>query len=261
MVDTIKVGRSANILHVVKALDDAAGSEVILKTSDRSQHGAGALVLVDSDVPQPGVGCYGHIDGGHREDDGELAGAGVRSDGVDDVLVVVDSTQGGHRAAAGHQEELLSTLSLGIWTGDLEHVQLQLNLTDVVVHPGDHQVAHGGGGGRVDPVGAVLVCVAVTDVLKMTADSEARGAGPHWFAALVMAVLLGVAGPVTVAGGETHSVGEPHHGEQTQEPTASVSGPVLYHVRPGGRNCALFTKHKVELPVQPVDHPIIIARF
>ena len=81
--------------------------------------------------------------------------------------------------------------------------------------------------------------MTVADVLEVTADPKARGAGSHGFSSLVMAVLLGVAGPVTVAGGETHRVGEPHHGEQTQEPTASVSGPVLYHVRPGGRNCAL----------------------
>ena len=33
--------------------------------------------LVNPDVPEPGIGCLGH-DGGHGEDDGELAGAGVR---------------------------------------------------------------------------------------------------------------------------------------------------------------------------------------
>ena len=170
------------------------------------QDWADTLVLVDPDVPQPGVGVDGHVDGGDGEDDGELAGPGVRSDGVDDVLLVVDPTQRWHRTPTRHQEKLLSALSLRIRPRDLEHVQLQLDLADVVVHPGDHQVAHGRRCGGVDPVGPVLVGVRVADVLEVTANSKARGAGSHWFASLVLTVLLGVAGPVTVAGGQAHLV-------------------------------------------------------
>ena len=150
------------------------------------------------------------------------------------MLVVVDPAQCGHGAPARHQEELLRTLSLRIRPGDLKHVQLQLDLTDVVVHPGDHEVAHRCGRGGVDPVGPVLVCVTVTDVLEVAAHSEPGGTCSHGFAALLMAVLLGVAGPVAVAGGEAHGVGEPHHREQTQEPTPSVSSSILHHVRPEG---------------------------
>ena len=38
--------------------------------------------LVNPDVPESRVGCLGH-DRGHAEDDGQLAGAGVRSDAGD----------------------------------------------------------------------------------------------------------------------------------------------------------------------------------
>ena len=68
-----EVSRGPDVLHVVEALDDAAGPEVVLETADRSKDWAGALVLIDPDVPQPGVGGDGHVDGGDGEDDGELA--------------------------------------------------------------------------------------------------------------------------------------------------------------------------------------------
>ena len=73
--------------------------------------GAGAC-LIDPDVPEPGVGGLGHGDGGHGEDDGELARAAVRRHAVDQVLVVVDAAERGHGAPARHQEELLRTLAL-----------------------------------------------------------------------------------------------------------------------------------------------------
>ena len=70
--------------------------------------------------------------------------------------------------------------------------------------PRDHEVAHGLGGGGVDPVGPVLLGitvtdlqtdtltylgVTVTDILKVTADAEPRGAGPRGLPALVKAIL------------------------------------------------------------------------
>ena len=74
------------VLHVVEAHDHAAGSKEVLQTAHRGQHRAGqgaehgaavsprALVLVDTDVPEAGVGG---LRGGHGQDDGELGGPRV----------------------------------------------------------------------------------------------------------------------------------------------------------------------------------------
>ena len=80
--------------------------------------------------------------GGYGEDDRELRGPAVRRDAVDEVLVGVAATDRWNSAATCHQEELIRTDALRVRPGDLEHVEHQLDLADVVVHPVDEQVAH-----------------------------------------------------------------------------------------------------------------------
>ena len=81
----------------------------MLETSHRSENRAGALVLVNPHVPQSCVGRLRRLD---REYDGELRGARVRGDRVDDVLRVVHPADRRHRTSTGHKEELISTLTL-----------------------------------------------------------------------------------------------------------------------------------------------------
>ena len=73
------------------------------------------------------------------------------------MLTIVDSTQRRYRTSSRDKKELLSTLSLGIRSGNLKYIQFQFNLTDVTVHPGHHKVAHGLWGGWVHPVSSILL--------------------------------------------------------------------------------------------------------
>ena len=63
-------------------------------------------------------------------------------------------------------------LYLLIWPCNLKDIQLKSNLTDIVVDPGDHEMAHGLGRGRVDKVGAILHGVCAAHVLKVAADAK-----------------------------------------------------------------------------------------
>ena len=63
-------------------------------------------------------------------------------------------------------------LYLLVWSCNLKDIQLKSNLTDIVVDPGDHEMAHGLGRGRVDKVGAVLHGVRAAHVLKVAANSK-----------------------------------------------------------------------------------------
>ena len=87
----------------------ARSTSEVLEASDRSEDGAGALVLVNPHVPQPSIRRLRRLDG---EYDGELGGAGVRGDRVDDVLRVVHPADRRHCAATRHKEELICTLTL-----------------------------------------------------------------------------------------------------------------------------------------------------
>ena len=105
------------------------------------------------------------------------------------MLMIVYSTQRRYRTSSGDKEELLSTLSLGIRSSNLKHVQLQLDLADVAVHPGHHQMTHGLGGGGVHPVGSVLLAVTVADILEVAANTESRSAGSIGFTSFIHAIL------------------------------------------------------------------------
>ena len=57
VVDTVRRGNISELVDiflVVETLDLPAGAYVVLEAADRGEDRAGALVLVDADVPQPG---------------------------------------------------------------------------------------------------------------------------------------------------------------------------------------------------------------
>ena len=108
----------------------SGGASEVLEASDRSENGAGALVLVNPHVPQSGVGRLRRLDGKY---DGELGGAGVRGDRVDEVLGVVHPTYGWHCTSTGHKEELICTLTLTENTSNLSalHLQCQFGISSL----------------------------------------------------------------------------------------------------------------------------------
>ena len=64
MVDTVRRGdisELVDIFLVVETLDLPAGAYVVLETADRGENRAGALVLVDADVPQPENVTFGEF--------------------------------------------------------------------------------------------------------------------------------------------------------------------------------------------------------
>ena len=60
-----------------------------------------------------------------------------------------------------------------VWSCNLEDIQFKSNLTDIIVDPGDHEMAHGLGRGRIDKVGAVLHGVRAAHILKVAAHPKA----------------------------------------------------------------------------------------
>ena len=96
-----------------------------------------------------------------------------------------------------------------VWSCNLEDVQLKSNLTNIIVDPCDHEVAHGLRRCGVDKVGAVLHGVSAAHVLKVAAHSKPRGTRALWTPTLGKTVLGCVAGAVVVLLGQAHLILEP----------------------------------------------------
>ena len=98
-----------------------------------------------------------------------------------------------------------------VWSCNLKDIQLKFDLTNIIVHPGYHEVAHGLGRGRVDEVGAVLHGVGTAHVLKVAADAKAGGAGALWTSSFGKTVLGSVTCAIVVFSRQAHLVLEPEN--------------------------------------------------